>query len=70
MRPVINLKRLNTFVAYLHFKMENISSLIDLLRPNDFIARIDLKDAFRKVRSRKTGARRQLGRLSNYDELA
>ena len=25
--------------------MENISSLIDLFRRNDFIARIDLKDA-------------------------
>ena len=46
MRPVINLKRLNTFVQYLHFKMENINSLIDLLRPNDFIATIDLKDAY------------------------
>ena len=46
MRPVINLKRLNTFVRYLHFKMENINSLIDLLRPNDFIATIDLKDAY------------------------
>jgi hypothetical protein len=46
MRSVINLKRLNTFVEYLHFKMENISSLVDLLRPNDFIATIDLKDAY------------------------
>ena len=46
MRPDINLKRLNTFVQYLHFKMENINSLIDLLRPNDFIANIDLKDAY------------------------
>ena len=37
---------LNVFVKYIHFKMENVNSLIDLLRPNDFIATIDLKDAY------------------------
>ena len=46
MRPVINLKTINTFVVYQHFKMENINSLSDILRPNDFIATIDLKDAY------------------------
>ena len=46
MRPVINLKTSNTFVAYQHFKMKNINiSLSDILRPNDFTA-IDLKDAY------------------------
>ena len=46
MRPVINLRPLNIFVTYIHFKMENISSLINILRPNNFIATIDLKDAY------------------------
>ncbi len=46
MRPDINLKALNNFVDYLHFKMENINMLIDLLRPSDFIATIDLQDAY------------------------
>ena len=34
-QPVINLKQLNGFVEYQHFKMEDISVLKDLLRPND-----------------------------------
>lgn len=46
MRPVINLKCLNSFLEYFHFKMENINSLIDFLWPNDFITTIDLKDAY------------------------
>ena len=31
LRPVINLKSLNEFVQYHHFKMEGLSSLLDLL---------------------------------------
>ena len=45
-RPVINLKQLNGFVEYQHFKMEDISVLKDLLRPNDWMVKLDLKDAY------------------------
>lgn len=45
-RPVFNLKHLNQFVRYDHFKMEGIHMLRDLLKPNDFLAKIDLKDAY------------------------
>ena len=31
--------------AKLHFKMEGLKDLKDLLRPNDFMVKIDLKDA-------------------------
>ena len=44
-RPVFNLRQLNQFVKYEHFKMEGIHMLTDLLKPNDFMAKIDLKDA-------------------------
>ena len=33
LRPVINLKSLNHFVEYHHFKMEGLSSLLDLIKP-------------------------------------
>ena len=45
-RPVINLKALNQFVRAQHFKMEGIHTLKDLLKPGDWLAKIDLKDAF------------------------
>jgi hypothetical protein len=45
-RPVINLKRLNQSVKTEHFKMEGIHMLIDLLRAGDWMAKIDLKDAY------------------------
>ena len=45
-RPVFNVKHLNQFVRYDHFKMEDIHMLRDLLKPNDFLAKIDLKDAY------------------------
>ena len=45
-RPVFNLRHLNQFIKYEHFKMEAIHMLRDLLKPNDFMAKIDLKDAY------------------------
>lgn len=48
-RPVINLKPLNRHVVYRHFKMEGMETVRDLLRQGDFMAKIDLKDAFLSV---------------------
>jgi hypothetical protein len=45
-RPVINLKSLNQFVKYEHFKMENIHMLRNLLKKDDYLVKIDLKDAY------------------------
>lgn len=45
-RPVINLKRLNQLVKTKHLKMEGIHMLKDLLRAGDWMAKIDLKDAY------------------------
>ena len=49
LRPVINLKPLNHFVEYHHFKMEGLSSLLVLISPNDYMITMDLKDAFLSV---------------------
>ena len=45
-RPIINLKKLNQFIPYLHFKMEGPKQLKDLLRENNLMVKIDLKDAY------------------------
>lgn len=51
LRPVINLKLLNHFVEYLHFKMEGLSSLLVLINPNGYMITMDLKDASYRSRS-------------------
>ena len=43
---ILNLKQFNTDVTYRHFKMESIKQVIDIVRPNVYMASIDLKDAF------------------------
>ena len=48
-RPIINLKRLNSYIEVSHFKMESILALRDLLRPGDFMGKVDLKDAYLTV---------------------
>ncbi|CAB4013557.1 Hypothetical predicted protein [Paramuricea clavata] len=47
--PVVNLKPLNQFLGYKHFKMEGIHMLRDLLKKGDFLVKIDLKDAYLTV---------------------
>ena len=45
-RPVINLKNLNAFIPYLHFKMKVLHLLKDMLKEKDYLCKIDLKDAY------------------------
>ena len=45
-RPVINLKHLNRFVKSEHFKMEGLHTVKALIQKNDWLAKVDLKDAF------------------------
>ena len=49
LHPVINLKPLNHFVEYHHFKMEGLSSFFVFINPNDYMISMDLKDAFLSV---------------------
>ena len=48
-RLVVNLKPLNRFVTKKHFKMENAAMVRSLLRKDDWMTTIDLKDAFLSV---------------------
>ena len=44
-RPMVNFKCLNKYIVPYHFNMEGIHTLRDLLRRNDWMTKVDLKDA-------------------------
>ena len=44
--PLINLKSPNMYFKKFHFKIEEIQNLKDTLSPNDYMAKLDLKDAY------------------------
>ena len=48
-RPVINLRYLNEFIHYDHFKQETFSMVLDLLQEGDFMTSVDLQDAYFSV---------------------
>ena len=49
LRFILNLKNLNQFVEYKHFKMESIYNVFDLIQPGAYMASVDLKDAFYSI---------------------
>ena len=48
-RPVIDVSALNRFVDLTKFKMETPASVLESVRPGDFMASIDLKDAYFQI---------------------
>jgi len=48
-RLVLNLKDLNRFILNEHFKMEDSRVVCDILSKNDYLSKIDLKNAFHLV---------------------
>ena len=48
-RLILNLKGLNTFIKYHHFKMATIKTILALITKHCFLASIDLKDAYYKT---------------------
>ncbi len=48
-RPVIDLRQLNKFITNEHFQMENLTCIKHLLYPNDYMVKLDLKDAYLAV---------------------
>ena len=45
-RPIINLKYLNQFIKYEHFKQEHFVIVLYLIQESDYFTSIDLKDAY------------------------
>ena len=48
-RLILNLKETNKFVENFHFKMETITTILSLVRPNCYMGSIDIKDAYYSV---------------------
>ena len=48
-RPVIDLSHLNEFVHLTRFKMETVASVLLSVREGDFLASLDLKDAYFQI---------------------
>lgn len=48
-RVILNLKQLNEFVVYHHFKMDTIQACISLMEKDCYMASIDLRDAYYSV---------------------
>ena len=48
-RMILNLKGLNNFVEYKHFKMEHLNHALLSISPNCYMGSIDLKDAYYTV---------------------
>ena len=48
-RLILNLKELNEFVKYEHFKIDGIKTIINMVTRNCFMGTIDLKDAYYSV---------------------
>ena len=49
-RLILNLKTLNEFLEYKHFKMERVHSVTDLIQPHCYMATIDVNDAYYSVK--------------------
>ena len=48
-RMILNLKRLNESMPYIHFKMDTFDKVLKLIRPNCFMCTVDIKDAYYSV---------------------
>ena len=48
-RPIIDLNKLNQFIVVSSFKMETLFSIIAALQPQEWITKIDLKDAYHHI---------------------
>lgn len=49
-RVVLNLKELNNYIPYRHFKMENFEQAITLVSDGDFMVSVDLRHTYYSVR--------------------
>ena len=48
-RMILNLKELNTFVEYVHFKMDHLNTTLPLISPGCYFTSLDLADAYYSV---------------------
>ena len=49
-RLILNLKHLNKYLEYKHFKMQTLQIILTLIQPNCYMATIDLKDTYYSIK--------------------
>ena len=54
MRPVINLRPLNKYLRKQHFKMDSLSTVLNIVKQGDWAISLDLKDAYLHIPIYKT----------------
>ena len=73
-RPILDCRKINQFVQCNHFKMEGVPVLREIVEPNNFLTKIDLKDAYIVVPihpdSRKFLSFSHKGTIYQYKSLA
>lgn len=72
-RMILNLKELNQYIKYYHFKLDTFESTLHLVKPNCFLASVDLRHAYYSV-SMARGERKFLrfmwkGKIFEYCSL-
>ena len=45
-RLILNLKDMNQYIEYHHFKMEKLQTALSMIRPYSYFASVDIKDAY------------------------
>ena len=45
-RLILNLKKLNCYIRYVHFKMESLGDVLNIIKPGVWMASVDLQDAY------------------------
>ena len=45
-RMILNLKELNKFIVYRHFKMDSLKKVTDLMTQGCYMTSVDIKDAY------------------------
>ena len=45
-RLILNLKKLNCYIRYVHFKMESLGDVLNIIKPDVWMASVDLQDAY------------------------
>ena len=53
-RFILKLESLNQHVKYLHFKMESLYHVLSVIKPNVWMASVDINDAFHSIPVNKT----------------
>ena len=72
-RLILNLKALNLYTQHMHFKMEDIRCVKDLLNRGDYMCKLDLKDAYLSIPIKESHRKflkfRWQGKIFQYNAL-